>query len=195
MPVGGKDHGGLTGSLQVFIIDLNLRNTQDRGEVCLYTLACASLNKEITTMRNLASKVIAAFFLICGGALPGAVVLADGAAHKVVIQVSTDDERTQKIALNNAVNIQKSLGVDEVTIEIVAYGPGLGIMTLAGKQSQRVADLALQDITFSACNNTIKKITKKKGAAPKLVEGVTIVDSGAVRIIKLQQQGYAYIRP
>ena len=45
-------------------------------------------------MRNLVSKVIAAFLLICGGALPGAVVLADGAPHKVVIQVSTDDERT-----------------------------------------------------------------------------------------------------
>ena len=146
-------------------------------------------------MRNLVSKVVAAFFLICVGALPGTMVLADGAAHKVVIQVSTDDERTQKIALNNAVNIQKSLGVDEVTIEIVAYGPGLGIMTLSGKQSQRVADLALQNITFSACSNTIKKVTKKKGAAPKLVEGVTIVDSGAVRIIQLQQQGYAYIRP
>ena len=68
-------------------------------------------------------------------------------------------------------------------------------MTMAGKQSQRVADLALQDIAFSACNNTIKKITKKMGAAPKLVEGVGIVNSGAVRIIELQQQGYAYIRP
>jgi len=146
-------------------------------------------------MNNLVSKITAVCLLICGGGLGGATVLADEAAHKVVIQVSTDDERTQKIALNNAVNIQKSLGADEVRIEIVAYGPGLGIMTLAGKQSQRVADLALQNITFSACNNTIKKVTKKKGAAPKLVEGVTIVDSGAVRIIELQQQGYAYIRP
>ena len=68
-------------------------------------------------------------------------------------------------------------------------------MTMAGKQSQRVADLALQDIALSACNNTIKKITKKMGTAPKLVEGVGIVNSGAVRIIELQQQGYAYIRP
>ena len=141
------------------------------------------------------SKVVAGLAFVCGSALWGANLLADDVANKVVIQVSTDVERTQKIALNNAVNIQKSLGADEVKIEIVAYGPGLGIMTLAGKQSQRVADLALQDITFSACNNTIKKITKKKGAAPKLVEGVTIVGSGAVRIIELQQQGYAYIRP
>ena len=146
-------------------------------------------------MRSRVSKVVAGLAFVCGGALWGANALADDVAVKVVIQVSTDDERTQKIALNNAVNILKSLGADEVKIEIVAYGPGLGIMTLAGKQSQRVADLALQDITFSACNNTIKKITKKKGAAPKLVEGVTIVDSGAVRIIELQQQRYAYIRP
>ena len=146
-------------------------------------------------MKNPVGRAVAAFLLILSGGLPVATALADEVAHKVVIQVSTDDERTQKIALNNAVNIQKSLGVDDVRIEIVAYGPGLGIMTMAGKQSQRVADLALQDITFSACNNTIKKITKKKGAAPKLVEGVGIVDSGAVRIIELQQQGYAYIRP
>ncbi len=146
-------------------------------------------------MTSRVSKVVAGLAFVCGSALWGANLLADDVANKVVIQVSTDDERTQKIALNNAVNIQKSLGADEVKIEIVAYGPGLGIMTLAGKQSQRVADLALQDITFSACNNTIKKITKKKGAVPKLVEGVTIVGSGAVRIIELQQQGYAYIRP
>ncbi len=146
-------------------------------------------------MRNLLSKVAVGLVFVFGGGLWAASAVADDVAHKVVIQVSTDDERTQKIALNNAVNIQKSLGVDEVKIEIVAYGPGLGLMTMAGKQSQRVADLALQDITFSACNNTIKKITKKKGAAPILVEGVGIVDSGAVRIIELQQQGYAYIRP
>ena len=78
----------------VSIIDTNLP-MRKVGDVCLYILAFASLNKGITTMRNLIGKVVAAFLLICGGALPGAVVLADGAAHKVVIQVRTDDERTQ----------------------------------------------------------------------------------------------------
>ena len=43
-----------------------------------------------------------------------------------MIQVSTDDPRTQKIALNNAVNMQKLYGIDNITIEIVAYGPGTG---------------------------------------------------------------------
>jgi len=115
--------------------------------------------------------------------------------HKVVIQVSTDDPRTQKIALNNAVNVQKLYGVDNVKVEIVAYGPGLSLLTKKNKQSKRVSSLAMADITFSACMNTMAKIKKKTGHNPKLTEGVVKVHAGVGRIIELQEQGYAYIRP
>ncbi len=40
---------------------------------------------------------------------------------KYVIQVSTDDARTQKIVLNNAANLQKYYGADKVDVEVVAY--------------------------------------------------------------------------
>lgn len=115
--------------------------------------------------------------------------------NKVVIQVSSADPLIQKIALNNAVNIQKVYGIDDISIEIVAYGPGLGLLTKKSTQALRVSSLALQDITFSACGNTMKKVEKKTGKSPVLLEGVGSVPSGAVRIIELQQQGYAYIRP
>ncbi len=116
-------------------------------------------------------------------------------AHKVVIQVSTDDARTQKIALNNAVNLQKHYGVDNVAIEIVAYGPGLGLLTKKSAQSDRVESLALSDIKFSACGNTMKKMAKKSGNMPILLEGVGEVPAGVARIMELQEQGYAYVRP
>ncbi len=115
--------------------------------------------------------------------------------HKVVIQVSTDDPRTQKIALNNAVNLQKLYGIDNIKIEIVAYGPGLGLLTTKSKQADRVKSLAVQDITFSACHNTMKKVERKSGKMPVLLEGVGMVTAGVARIIELQEQGYAYIRP
>lgn len=115
--------------------------------------------------------------------------------HKLVIQVSTDDPRTQKIALNNAVNLQKHYGIDNIQIEIVAYGPGLGLLTKQNEQASRVESLALQDIAFSACGNTITTIEKKKGKKPELSEGVEIVPAGVARILELQEQGYAYIRP
>ena len=115
--------------------------------------------------------------------------------HKMVIQVSTDDARTQKIALNNAVNLQKLYGMDNVTIEVVAYGPGLGILTTKSKQSARVKSLAMQNIKFSACGNTMAKIEKKTGKKPMLTEGVGTVNAGVARIMALQEQGYSYLRP
>ena len=122
-------------------------------------------------------------------------VIADQEPHKLVIQVSTDDPRTQVIALNNAVNLQKLYGMDNVQIEIVAYGPGLGLMTSKSKQASRVTSLAMQDITFSACSNTMNKVKKKTGKLPVLLEGVQPVNAGVARIMELQEQGYAYIRP
>lgn len=122
-------------------------------------------------------------------------VSADGAKHKLVIQVSTDDIRTQKIAMNNAVNLQKLYGIDNVEIEIVAYGPGLGMLTAKNQYSDRVKSLVIQDIKFSACMNTMNKIKAKKGQLPKLTEGVGTVKAGVARIMELQEQGYSYIRP
>lgn len=119
----------------------------------------------------------------------------DGPKHRIVIQVSSDDQRTQKIALNNAVNLQKALGQDNVAIEIVAYGPGLSLLTKKSSQGQRVSSLAMQDITFSACGNTMKKVTRKTGKEPALLEGVRVVQAGVLRIMELQEQGYAYVRP
>ena len=129
--------------------------------------------------------------------LIGSAMADMGAKHKVVIQVSTADPLTQKIALNNAVNVQKHYGMDNVAVEVVAYGPGLGILTKSkkNKNAKRVASLALSNITFSACGNTIRKITRKKGKAPKLVNGVRVVPAGVIRIMELQGKGYAYIRP
>jgi len=127
--------------------------------------------------------------------MPFTTAIAEDVKNKIVIQVSTDDERTQKIALNNAVNLQKALGQDNVVIEIVAYGPGLGLLTSKSKQGKRVESLAMQDITFSACGNTMAKVEKKSGKKPRLLEGVTVTKAGVLRIMELQQQGYAYVRP
>jgi len=116
-------------------------------------------------------------------------------AHKVVIHVSSDDKKTQKIALANAVNLQAHYGMDNITIELVAYGPGLSILTKNSDLSERVKSLSQQNITFSACANTIKHIVRVKGKKPELTEGVSIVPAGVARIIELQEQGFSYVRP
>ena len=148
-------------------------------------------------MKNLVTKTllpILALAFLLGGTTTS--VFADEAKqHKLVIQVSSDDPTTQNIALNNAVNIQKLFGMDNIAIEIVAYGPGLSILTKKSPESPRVKSLAMQNITFSACGNTMAAIEKKTGKKPVLTEGVGVVPGGVARIMALQEEGYSYIRP
>jgi len=116
-------------------------------------------------------------------------------AHKVVIQASTGDEQSQTLVLNVASNLQKHYSSENVVIEIVAYGPGLSMLTKSSPMSERVQSLAASDIAFSACANTMKGIAKKTGSEPVLTDGVKITPAGAARIVELQEQGYAYVRP
>lgn len=143
------------------------------------------------TMRLLVGVALVLF------AVPGSVLSADSLEpqHKVVIHVSSDDPATQRMALANAVNLQQHYGMDNIAIEVVAYGPGLGLLTTKSEQADRIKSLVMQDIRFSACGNTIDQITKSTGHKPQLSEGVQIVPAGVARIIELQEQGYAYVRP
>jgi len=119
---------------------------------------------------------------------------ADG-KHKLLIQVSTDDENVQTIALNNVVNLHNAM-VDEIQIEIVAYGPGLSLMMADSPLSKRVSDLALYDnVIFSACGRTLAKREQQTGRKIALSEGVRVVPDGLTRIIELQETGWAYVRP
>ncbi len=85
--------------------------------------------------------------------------------------------------------------MDNVRVEIVAYGPGLSMLVGGGKQSQRVESLAMQDIVFSACANTMSRIEKKEGKPVVLSKGVQVVQAGVARIVELQDEGYRYVRP
>lgn len=124
--------------------------------------------------------------------------LADAAfaKHKVVIQSSNSDPELQNLALVIAGNLQKHYGMDNVQIEIVAYGPGFGILTKGNPNEQKVKSLIAQDVKFSACEGTMKFIASQNhGKLPDLIPGVGKVPDGAVRVLELQEQGYSYLYP
>jgi intracellular sulfur oxidation DsrE/DsrF family protein len=121
-------------------------------------------------------------------------------AHKVAIHVDEEKLSTMNMALNNAANIAKhyaDLG-EEVAIEIVTYGPGLHMLradTSPVKDRISMMSLEMDNISFSACLNTVQAMQQSTDYTIKLVDEATVVPSGAVRLIELQEQGYAYIRP
>ncbi len=130
------------------------------------------------------------FFLF----LQGSNTFADHTEHKLVIQISTDDLRAQQTALTNIVNIQKYYGIDNIKIELVAFGPGYRMLTPQSTLASRIASLTMQEVTFTACMNTLISVKERTGFMPKLIEGVTTTKAGVARIIELQEHGYSYVK-
>jgi len=122
------------------------------------------------------------------------------AAHKVAIQVNQNDKAVMELALNNAKNIidfYKSRG-ETVAIEIVTYGPGLHMLRRdTSPVKERIATMSLENpnLAFAACGNTQANQSKAESKPVVLLDEARITPSGVVRLMELQQQGYAYIRP
>ena len=122
------------------------------------------------------------------------------AQHKVAIQVNQNDKSVMDLALNNVRNIveyYKEKG-ESVAIEVVAYGPGLHMLRSdTSPVKERIAPMALENpnIAFIACGNTQANQSKAEGKPVTLLSEAKVVPSGVVRLIELQKQGWAYIRP
>ena len=129
-----------------------------------------------------------------------AMAQAEGQTHKVAIHVDENDPAVMNMALNNVQNLSSYYAEqgDEVTVELVAYGPGL-TMFIEDKSpvADRISAMALEmdNLSFAACENTHRAMSAKAGAEIPLISEATMVPSGVVRLIELQEDGYAYIRP
>ena len=136
-------------------------------------------------------------FACCRKALLSITLLAlsTGAAiaqNKVVFQVSDSDVAKWNLTMNNIRNVQQELGADKVTIEIVAYGPGIGLLKLESPVGQRIAEALGQRVQVVACENTM---TAQKLTKADMLPNISYVPAGVVELMQKQQQGYAYIRP
>ena len=113
-------------------------------------------------------------------------------ANKLVMQVSDNDPAKWNLALNNAKNIQTDLGAANVDVEVVAYGPGIGMLKADSAVGNRVDEALSAGVKVLACENTMRN---QKLAKDDMLGKVGYVSSGVVEIMQKQQQGWAYIRP
>lgn len=139
-------------------------------------------------MKATAIRLFAAAIAVCA-MLPLTVQAAD---KHVVLQVSDNDEAKWNLVLNNAKNIQTALGAKNVEIEIVAYGPGIGMLKAESTVGNRILDAGASGVKVIACENTMKAQKLQKD---DMLSGIGYVPSGVVEIMERQQQGWGYIRP
>ncbi|MDA3887507.1 MAG: DsrE family protein [Allgaiera sp.] len=120
--------------------------------------------------------------------------------HHIVFQIDDGSPQRMNLVLNNVSNIEdyyKSRG-DTVKINVVAYGPGLKMLIKdQSPVATRIAAMALEhsNLEFDACHNTMMAIEKKTGKPVKLIGEATVVPGGVAKIVELQEEGYAYVKP
>ena len=122
--------------------------------------------------------------------------------HRIVLHVDQNDPAVMNQALNNANNILDYYRDkhEDIEIEIVAYGPGLHMLrddtSPVKDRIKTLADVSFPyKVTFSACNVTKTNMERVEGKTVPLVAQARIVPAGVVRIMELQEQGYAYAKP
>jgi uncharacterized protein len=134
--------------------------------------------------------------------LISAAVAGDGKPHHLAIQIDQNDPQVMNLVLNNATNVIEHYRAknEDVEVDIVAYGPGLHMLRADTSPVQdrikRIKEVAFPGkLQFSACNNTKQGMEKAEGHAISILPDATMVSSGVVHLVELQEQGWSYVRP
>lgn len=112
--------------------------------------------------------------------------------HQVVFQVSESDPKTWNLALNNVKNVQQDLGAKNVDVEVVVYGPGIGMLKLESPVANRIDEAVTSGVRVVACENTMKGL---KMTRDDMLSSIEYVPAGVIELMNKQKAGYAYIRP
>lgn len=143
--------------------------------------------------QGFAAYLLAAFaaLLLAVPTFQAAQAADSGKKHRVIFHVTDKIEWKWNQALNNAGNLQKAMGKDNVQIEIVVNGPGLNMMKFDSAVGNRMETAVKNGIDLLACGATMKamKVDKKD-----LYPGVKVVPGGVVQIMQRQEQGWTYIK-
>ena len=121
-------------------------------------------------------------------------------AHRLVLQVNSNEPATMTLALNNATNVEQYYRErgETVEIEIVTFGPGLHMLrddtSPVKDRIKAIADKS-PAISFKACGNTREKMHQAENKDIPIVSQAQVVTSGVVRVMELQETGWTYVKP
>ena len=141
------------------------------------------------SLRNIVLSIMAAATLNMMGCVQQPI---QGEKQKLIFQVSDNDPKKWNLTLNNVKNVQHDIGKDNVDIEVVAYGPGIGMLKLDSEVGNRITEVVGSGVKVVACENTMhgQKLTKED-----MLPNIDYVKAGVVELMQKQHEGYAYVRP
>ena len=112
------------------------------------------------------------------------------AQNRVVFQLNDEDSRKWHTLLANVNNVQEELG--KVEVAVVVIGPALGMLKADALTANKVQDAMSTGVRFVACGNSMSAMKLEKD---DMIDRIDYARAGYVEIMRLQQQGWTYLRP
>lgn len=124
--------------------------------------------------------------------LAGHTAFAEPPPHRVVMQINESDTTKWNAVFGSIRNIQAEFGRAKVAVTVVAIGPGLEMLTEDSLVGNKVEQAMEEGVRFVACENTMKA---QQIARDDMLKRIDYTPAGYVEIVRLQEQGWSYLRP
>ena len=113
---------------------------------------------------------------------------------KAVFHINMAEEQRLRIALNNIANLIKEVPQDDSEICIVANGQGVKVFQkdYLSDYANKIDELSKAGVRFLVCSNSLAKFDIDK---EELLESCEVLPVGILELVRLQQEGFAYIKP
>jgi len=112
--------------------------------------------------------------------------------HQVVLQMNVDNQDSWNQLFGNVQNLQTVFGVDNIQIEVVAYGKGLSLLLKTNSAfEERMKKAIANGVVLAACQNSMRL---RKVTTDDLFPFASQVDSGVAELVRKQEAGWSYIR-
>lgn len=111
--------------------------------------------------------------------------------HRIIFAITSGDKTDWEISMHNTGNLLKGFAPDPVEIEIVAFGPGINVLTADSSVRADLEALQKQGVHLAACHNSMKG---NNLTLADMIPGTVEVPSGIVELVKKQEEGWSYVK-
>jgi len=115
---------------------------------------------------------------------------AAASQSKVVLHLNTPQKMTMLV--NNVKNLREKLG-PKADIVVVINGPAVSRFSTLAESREQLDELLTEKAEVMICSYAM---SNRNLTRVQLLEGTTFLENGGVaKLVELQQDGYAYIKP
>ncbi len=116
---------------------------------------------------------------------------APAAKHHVVFVITSGTAEDWQRTMTLADHFIAGVKPETTDVEVLAYGPGIGILAKGASTASQMPELEKQGVKFVACQNAMRSAHLTEA---DLLPGVMSVPSGVVELVRKQEAGFSYIK-